>query len=213
MKYIQKGDEPTKFKEWKAQANEDWQPTYKNLADASEVRKALYESLRKEQGNICCYCERRLIENDFHIEHFKPKDPELYPELELVYENFLCSCQRNLKKGDPRHCGNSKENWFHEELMISPLDPSCETRFEYSFDGKIKAANANDQGAVVTIEKLNLHIDKLNTARKNVIGVFLDEALTEGELQLLIQNYLVEKEDNEGKYNEFYTTIKYLFGS
>ncbi|MEN8219842.1 MAG: hypothetical protein ABFS56_26535 [Pseudomonadota bacterium] len=70
------------------------------------------------------------IDNKIHqlfrlIEHFRPQ--KQYPELKLEYNNLLCSCQFELQKTEPRHCGNAKGSWFDENLTISPLEPSCES--------------------------------------------------------------------------------------
>ncbi|MCV9930855.1 TIGR02646 family protein [Flavobacterium sp. LS1R47] len=198
MKYIIKQTEPESFIIWKNKENDDWQPTYANI-DRQE-RIDLFKSLKGEQGHICCYCERELNDGDCHIEHFRPKDKTKFPHLELVYDNLLCSCQVNTEKGEPLHCGNSKGNWFDEELLISPLDSTCENKFKYTFDGQILPFNENDEAAKNTIEKLQLNIDKLKDLRKGVIdALFEDEDVTW---------YLEMK---NGKYNEFYTTINYLF--
>ena len=106
MKHIVKNQEPQEFIDWKNNANENWQPTYDNLQNPK--KRILYHSLLEEQGYICCYCERELKENDYHIEHFRPKDRTLFPELQLDYSNLLCSCQRNNQRKTPLHCGNSK---------------------------------------------------------------------------------------------------------
>ena len=95
MKYIVKQAEPIALKEWKALANDDWQPTYGTLS--GEVKKAVKDSLQAEQGGICCYCERELRDEDSHIEHFQPQhDPNVDP---LDYANLLCSCQNRIQKG------------------------------------------------------------------------------------------------------------------
>lgn len=116
MKFIIKGNEPKEFKDWKDLANEDWQPTYDILSNPE--KNAVKKSLMAEQGYICCYCERRLEDNDSHIEHLKPQsNPAVDP---LDYGNMLCSCQDQIKKGEPRHCGNLKDDWYDEEMLISP---------------------------------------------------------------------------------------------
>jgi uncharacterized protein (TIGR02646 family) len=209
MKYIVKNQEPQDFINWKNQANEDWQPTYNNLQNPQ--KEIVFQSLLEEQGYICCYCERELRNNDYHIEHFKPKDQNLFPELQLEYSNLLCSCQRNTQKGEPLHCGNAKDNWFDDNSLISPLNPNCEAKFIYTGDGHIKASDINDSSAVTTIEKLKLDIDKLVDLRNKAIEPFIDESLNDDDLRNFVNGYLVEKEDNSGKYNEFFTTIKYLF--
>jgi len=198
MKHIIKQQEPESFINWKNRANDDWKPTYANID--KEERIDLFKSLKEEQGYICCYCERELKEGDCHIEHFKPKDKEKFPELQLEYYNLLCSCQVNTEKGEPLHCGNSKGNWFNDRLLVSPLNPDCESKFKYTYDGQILPFDENDETAKNTIEKLQLNIDKLKDMRKGVIdALFEDEDVTW---------YL---EINDGRYNEFYTTINYLF--
>ena len=95
MKHIVKQSEPESFINWKNKANDVWKPTYANI-DRQE-RIDLFESLKQEQCYICCYCERELRENDCHIEHFKPKDKTKFPELQIEYDNLLCSCQVNTQ--------------------------------------------------------------------------------------------------------------------
>lgn len=195
MKYITKRAEPQSFINWKQKPNVD----FKKLGNKRKVKKQLRTSLMEEQGFICCYCERSLIEGDCHIEHFRPKDQNKFPELELEYDNLICSCQANLEKGTPRHCGNSKENWFDDNL-ISPLDIDCESKFKYTHDGQILPINEDDEATKLTIEKLQLNIDKLKDLRKSVIdALFEDEDVS----------WYLEMKD--GRYNEFYTTINYLF--
>ncbi len=198
MKHIVKQAEPESFIVWKDNANDDWKPSYSKLQNPE--KEAVFKSLLSEQGYICCYCERELTNEDYHIEHFKPKDKTKFPELELVYNNLLCSCQVNTQKGEPLHCGNSKGNWFDENLLISPLDPSCERKFKYTHDGQILPFDENDEATKTTIEKLQLNIDKLKNLRKSVIDVLFEDEDLSWYLEL-----------NGGKYNEFYTTIKYLF--
>lgn len=119
MKYIQKGTEPLEFADWKALANEDWQPSYDSLSGSE--KRAVKAALMKEQGFVCCYCERRLSDADSHIEHLRPQsmvgvDP-------LDFANMLCSCQNNLQPAEPRHCGNLKGHWYDANLLISPFGP------------------------------------------------------------------------------------------
>ncbi|MEI8085253.1 MAG: retron system putative HNH endonuclease [Paludibacter sp.] len=209
MKCIVKRSEPIEFTQWKDQANDDWTPTFAVLS--GEVKGTVYKTLKEEQGFICCYCERELTGKDYHIEHLNPQEKEIIDPLD--FSNMLCSCQRRLKKGEPRHCGNSKDDWFEEESFISPLDSDCEKKFKYTFDGHIESAIEKDNAAIITIEKLRLGIDKLNKMREKAVEPFLDEHLSLQELTDFVSGYLIEKENNNGKYNPFYTTIKYLFNT
>jgi len=206
MKHIEKQTEPQLFSDWKTMANDEWQPTYSALG--GELKKAVKQALMVEQGFICCYCERRLSDNDSHIEHFRPQsDPSVDP---LDYGNLLCSCQNRLKKGEPRHCGNLKEDWFDEELLISPFDPSCEKRFAFLGDGSIIPTLEEDRGARETITKLGISCSKLNALRKSVIDFFLDDSLSTEEVRMLVIAHLTK--DSAGKYGEFWSAIRYLFG-
>lgn len=205
MKHILKQDEPQAFTDWKALANENWQPTYNYLS--GETKSAVKYALMAEQGNICCYCERRLTDEDSHIEHFRPQsDPAVDP---LDFGNLLCSCQNQLKKGEPRHCGNLKDEWFDPNLLVSPIDPDCENRFAFTGDGVIKPAAADDQTVVETIKKLGLDIPKLNAQRAKAIEPFLDESISNQEIQAFVSGYL--NKDASGQFGEFWTTINYLF--
>lgn len=152
MKYIVKGQEPEVFKEWKAQNNENWQPTFNELR--GKEKESVFNALFTEQGHICCYCQCRLKPNKCHIDHLQPQkgSQEIDP---LDYSNFVCYCQRNLQRDDPIHCGKAKKN---EHLPISPLDPTCESRFKFKKDGKIYAKELNDRLAEDTINNiLNLN--------------------------------------------------------
>lgn len=205
MKHIVKQDEPQVFIDWKALANEDWQPTFDNLSGA--IKKVVKFALMAEQGYICCYCERRLTNADSHIEHFKPKsDPNVDP---LDFSNLLCSCQNQLKKGEPRHCGNLKDNWFNAELLISPFDSENEDRFAFTGDGIIKPSAEDDVAASQTIITLGLAIPKLNDMRAKAIEPFLDDNLSHQDMQNFVTGYL--RQDARGQFGEFWTTIRYLF--
>ncbi len=206
MKHIIKGREPRPFAEWKEKASEEWRPTWESLG--GEPKKALKEALIAEQGGICCYCERRLAENDSHIEHFRPKcDLAVDP---LDYSNLLCSCQENLRRGEPRHCGNLKGDWFDPDLLVSPFSVECESHFAFTGNGSIMTADEKDIAASETIKRLGLNIRKLQDMRKNAIEPFLDETLSPKDMRIFVSGYLAK--DEEGRFSEFWTTIRYLFG-
>ena len=205
MKYINKGPEPNEFIQWKAQANEDWQPSYEGMP--SDIKQPIVKALMKEQGYICCYCERRLEVGNCHLEHLQP---QATGEKQLDYRNMLCSCQRNLQPGEPQHCGNLKGKWFDATLLVSPLDPECESQFRFTAAGEILPDTKDNQAARTTIAKLGLNIKKLQALRRNVIEPFLDQSLTTEDIKRFVAGYL--QVDSEGKFSPFYTTIKYLFG-
>jgi len=213
MKHITKTTEPAELLKWKSQDRkfQKGEPKWNRIP--TPLKERIREDLRKEQGFICAYCERFLQENDYHMEHLKPKGLRQYTIFLADYDNLVCSCQFELKNGEPNHCGNSKGSWYDQTLFISPLDPGCETRFTYTFDGYIQPAIADDVAAITTINKLNLDIDKLNSLRQAAIEPFLDDSLSSQEVIDFVNGYLKDKSLNGGRYNEFYTTIKSLFSS
>lgn len=207
MKHIHKGAAPDSLTRWTALGNENWQPAYSNMPQ--DIKKAVKEALMVEQGWLCCYCERHLTDEDSHIEHFHPQsNPEVDP---LDFSNMLCSCQSQLKTGQPRHCGHLKEDWFDPDLLVSPLQPGCECHFAFSGIGEIMPADNDDRAASETIARLGLNIKKLQDMRKNAIEPFLDDRLNAEDVRNFVKGYL--DRDETGKFGQFHTTIQYLFGN
>lgn len=81
---------------------------------------------------------------------------------------MLASCQGYHDREE--NCGHSKDNAFNEELFVSPLEENCESLFEFSDRGKIKAVDGNER-AGYTIELLNLDTEQLNAARTEAMWV------------------------------------------
>ena len=188
MKFIEKMEEPAELGTWKAGDKMflRGRPNWDRLR--SPEKKAVHAALSEEQGWICCYCGTEVDEETSHIEHFRPR--KYFPDVQLEYDNLLCSCQRDLQEKEPRHCATAKGSWFEDGITISPLDHGCETRFEYSETEHISASD-NDQGAEETILHLNLDDDKLVELRKAAIGAAIDslETFQKEEIQEMIETY------------------------
>ena len=193
MKFISKSDDPMELVAWK-QVDKMFQkgrPNWNRVP--GNIKRIIKDHLKKEQGYICCYCEQSLSDEDNHIEHLKPKGENYFPQHQIDYDNLLCSCQFEIEKGEPRHCGNSKGSWYDDILLVSPLDSKCEEKFKYTFDGYIEAVDESDISAITTINKLRLDLDKLNDLRRKTIEPFLDEELTVEEVKTFVSAYLVPK--------------------
>ncbi|MDI9634261.1 TIGR02646 family protein [Geitlerinema splendidum] len=207
MRYIQKGEEPEKLANWKALANEDWQPTYEELR--GDIKIDLHDTLLKEQGYLCCYCEMRVTRSNSHIEHFKPRTS--YPDLSLNYSNLLASCQREREPKEPQHCGVKKEDWYDEQLMVSPVIANCGDFFRYTGFGEILPTDdlPKQQAATATIKQLELNLGKLQNMRREAINGILQavDGLSQPEIDLFLQE--LAKPDAEGKYTPFYSAIAY----
>lgn len=200
MKHIDKTSEPKSFSDWKRQ-NIPYGMGYGELH--SDVKQELHMAIMREQGGICCYCERQISQDDSHIEHFCPqKGDDACPDQALDYQNLLCSCQRShaLIPREPRHCGVLKGQWFSIAL-ISPLGAECEERLRFAADGSVYPAD-NDREAKVTIARLGLDIDKLRTLRARTLQALAD--LPGHKVRELLDRPL------DGQFQPFYTTIRQL---
>ena len=205
MIYINKTAEPQSFTNWK---NNNPNATYKELTKPKnkKIYIDLKKSLIEEQNGICCYCECKLIDDDSHIEHIKPRSK--YKDLQLSYDNIVCSCQMPNKNYEQRHCAITKDNWFDEKLFISPLNHNCQNHFIYKADGHVFPRQPNDLAAIETIKHLELDCQKLVDNRFAFLDSFLDEALNEEERELFIQKYKELSYDNPPEY---ISTLKDVF--
>ncbi|NES01326.1 MAG: TIGR02646 family protein, partial [Symploca sp. SIO1B1] len=222
----EKGQEPESFTKWKAQANEDWQPRFEDLR--SQEKRDVYAALLQEQGYLCCYCMIRITNSNnsaqagnedsdpCHIEHLKPQ--EKFPQLDLDYNNLLASCKAEQSKTNPpppSRCGYKKDNWYDEKLLVSPLQPDCESFFRYSITGEIMpvADPEKHTAAQATIERLGLNLDRLRDKRKRVMDDILDiiDTLTDEEIDQLIQG--LKKRNAQGQYEPFSTAVVFVLQS
>lgn len=79
------------------------------------------EALKKANYDKCMYCESKISQIDFaHIEHFKPKAADKFPELEFVWDNLGYACPK---------CNNAKSDKFHSDAPY--IDPYSEDPSEY----------------------------------------------------------------------------------
>ena len=200
MKQIAKGPEPASFSLWKRTDRMAHRPRWRRVP--AREKRAVHASLMREQGFLCCYCEARVTAEDSHVEHFRPR--EKFKDLQLVYDNLLCSCQRNRKGGEPRHCGSKKGSWFKEHLLVSPLEADCEERFRFTADGCIRPRKEEDIAAAATIRKLALDLPKLREFREAAVDALLNDSPSE------IERLLGKPAD--AAFVPYYSTIKQVLG-
>jgi uncharacterized protein (TIGR02646 family) len=213
VKHIRKEKEPRAFTDWKNLGNEEWQPTYTALSD--QPKSELHDALLREQGYICCYCQRGVTKDDSHIEHFRSQ--RHYPEQELDYTNLHASCQGIHDKSAPLHCGHAKgqnpaPNTDDEGLIISPLDRYCEGYFRFSGVGEILPSDEPDrkERALRTIAILQLDNSRLTAQRRKAFDAVL--SLIDGAdfdiIEAEIKNY--QKRNAERRFEPFCAAIVYL---
>jgi uncharacterized protein (TIGR02646 family) len=172
MKIIRKTSEPQDFADWKAQ---NPQMGWDEFQSHKSRRLRLQDVLLKEQGYICCYCEREIDEDRGHFEHVMPRSCKTEDgvtegrQRELDYHNIVFSCTKVVakqqvdEKDDKITCGHQKGDWYDETLFITPLQEECESVFRYKDDGTVVPANGSDSDkARETIERLKLNGEPLD---------------------------------------------------
>jgi uncharacterized protein (TIGR02646 family) len=206
MKYIQKGKEPQILSDWKATETPAGNYHYKELRNRE--RGPVHISLLSEQGYICCYCCKRVEQNNSHIEHLAPQS-KTDAELSLDYKNMLASCGRDTNKPGyrwPEYCGNKKGD---RAIGVSPLQANCEEFFDYSSTGEIlPTANnlAYQKDAQRTIEVLGLNDSDLTKGRIKALQAL--EGITQEEAELLAQ--VCQQMNGEGRYQPFCNAVLYF---
>jgi|GEM_PF-1765920 len=203
MKRILKNEAPIAFANWKNQEAGQLEPYYAaNNADAAwghlssspspnpepgiayYSKKELANALLKEQGYLCCYCNRRIHQEsprkddvDYNdrrtsIEHLDAKESNARLNT-FSYNNIAASCMGGEKRF-PRfsYCNSRRGN---DPLAILPIDENLESLVYYSEDGKIHgAANEIDD----TLHRV-LGLDYFDEARRAEIRAAFYENLDE----------------------------------
>lgn len=223
-----KGDEPQKVSDWKAE-NAGIRLVWGQMPP--KTREALELSLWLEQKGLCVYCGRRLTlgaktrltgKPVYHIEHFRPKDRDRYPELVFEHSNLLLSCGRehledDHSKPEGRTCGDAKDNWFSEELHVPVAEAECQKRFMFTVDGEV-SANPADAAAEEMIKRLKLNDNQLRVSRRDLWLSVSDVVLAEYEaangtdLDSILEDALAEwlRTDAAGGYQSFAHVIAHM---
>ena len=178
--------------------------------DEYHPKEPLKKALLTEQGYICCYCMRRISEENMEIEHWEPQSK--YPELQINYKNLLASCSGNRgSKKDNQHCNPRKGD---AEITINPADSSknCENQIRYSSTGKISSDDENINSDLNEILNLNLQTlkDNRQTELFTVINALNKKFTKKTWSKEAIKKTLEElsSKDAEGKYSPY---CQYIF--
>jgi len=163
VRWIEKPDQEylllKEFREEASAASETFR--YGNFRKEPDV----VQVLANEQQGLCAYTMRSLQGPaglvNAHVEHIVPQsqcESEGTPERALDYLNLM-ACYRAPNHGCKCPFGAEKKadtKIIIQENFISPLQPDCESRFSYEFDGKVTALT-DDTAAQETIRILNLN--------------------------------------------------------
>ncbi len=211
MKQIIKETEPSDLLKYRL--SNDLNKSYENYHPKDTLKK----SLLKEQGYICAFCMRRILESNMEVAHWEPiKGNFGKPERQLDYKNLLASCEGN--RGNPRklqHC-NAKQG--DKPLKVNPADSdkNCENLIRYSNSGKIFS---DDQDINNDLDvTLNLNVETLVKNRKAVLSevieqlnkLFPNKEWSKTELTKIINKW--RSKDANGCHNQYCQFVIYILG-
>jgi uncharacterized protein (TIGR02646 family) len=204
MKYIEKQASPQAFEQWKESkknrqedlakikdlTSEKLKIRWDNLKSKADIFKLLRESLLKEQGYLCCYCQQpiRLELKTIALEHLIARSIDC--TLLFEYTNLLASClggkKEETEETNPKYCNQGRG---HSHLDITPLQKDCETHFDYfqiedANEWQIKVVGQTEI-AINVIALLNLNTPKLCRLRGETLSPFL-ENLTVDEANTIL---------------------------
>lgn len=101
-----------------------------------EVTQAIRASLLAEQGYLCCYCMRRVNDDErLKVEHWRSQSR--YPQHQLEYGNLLAACDGNKgKRRSQETCDTRKGN---ADLRFNPADAAhdVEDKVAYRSNGEV----------------------------------------------------------------------------
>lgn len=166
MRYIQKQSPPRLLTEWIQKNKNDINFNYDLLRQDKEAIQSLSDTLLKEQYYLCAYTGLRLDNSTFHIEHLKPQEHCERGE-DVEYRNLVACFPEPNRPTKVLFGAHKKDNWPSSEeqtKFVSPLNPICESKFQFTKDGQVNGA---DNSAMTTIEKLGLNHSELIDLRKS----------------------------------------------
>lgn len=180
--------------------------------DCQDGLKKVQETLRRDQGNLCCYCEIDMKQgygigkNDFRVEHFHPKANKKDTtdnNWALDWQNMLGCClggverdvvqdesKRFIENHKERHSDVLKGEFIWDDEILNPLRiPPFPILFKINSDGSLSVYESNCQLANIEVIKAQncLHPEKLNLNSKKL--KLLREKVLEG-LRQQVKNQL-----------------------
>jgi uncharacterized protein (TIGR02646 family) len=147
-----------------------------------DTKMAIRSSLWTSQAHLCAYCEGALhaVDGPWHIEHFRRKNKNHFPELTFVWANLFASCD-GVSSGNPRHCGHYKDKAHGDAYAPDDLiKPDEDDPAEYLFFGRLGTVDARNgidarrkTKASETIRVFGLNDGALRHKRRRVLERYL----------------------------------------
>lgn len=163
-------------------------------------------ALRREQNNVCCYCEVSLHNGAWHIEHLIPRDRD--GGQTYKYSNLAASCDGH--GGENLHCGHFKGRDYDALSFANMHTGSSANLFSYSIEGNISPKDdlegAQEAKANYMIGLLNLKCTALNGHRRSHARVLIDSLGDDPTDEMLdwARKYYLQPDEN-GNLQSFYS--------
>lgn len=186
--------------------------------DAGPCKPAIRAALKLIQGPInplCAYCESALYESG-HVEHFRRKHREHFPELTFVWSNLFLSCD------SADHCGHFKDRKqapaFDPSDLIKPDIDNPDAFLYFHSSGQARSVATADAVAAhraeVTIRVFGLNDPGLTARRRGAADRYSRERYPNlDDLMALPANDIAAFIADELKAtasDEFCTTIRHF---
>lgn len=171
MKKIDKNPEPQEWIEYRNTPGVKYEPI-------RALRMALYD----EQGGICAYCNRRLMDEHDRtkqttnvVEHVIPRNGEWADSnMEMTYSNMVLCCSG--KAENEMFCDESKGS---RRTHFSPVENLIFPTLRFYSSGKIASTNDNYQSDIDKV--LNLNNPFLIEQRKAAIRAIIKKMVAESK--------------------------------
>lgn len=198
---------------------------------ASECKRALRAALVQMQGipNVtvpeaneygarCAYCEAAIF-HEGHIEHFKRKNPNHFPEFTFDWHNLFLAC------GSNEHCGHYKDrpsaSPYNASHLIKPDIEDPEHYLYFHSSGQVRPLKDLDAASIhratETIRVFGLDSSVLSGARSRALTTYrqniledLDEIASWPEAD---RNTYLADEIETTQWQPYATTIKHFLQS
>lgn len=133
-----------------------------------------------EYGLRCAYCEG-AIRHEGHIEHFRRKNQDHFPELTFDWHNLFLAC------GSHEHCGHYKDRRgapaYNPQHLIKPDIHNPEHYLYFHSSGRVRPRTGlsadNAQCATETIRVFGLDSSVLSGARSKALTAYKKNILDE----------------------------------
>ncbi len=166
-KLVRPIEEPSGLAEARSLQCRDWSAFWQGRSKAKEE---LQLALLLMQDEKCAYCECKLDLHEGHIEHFRRKNVDWFPELTFEWGNLYYSCCRNGT------CGRHKDRVLDKPRvgeLIDPCTDNPEDYLQFTFDGNVAVrSELSEEGAsraTLTIDTFNLRHTQLVEMRLNTL--------------------------------------------